>query len=109
MPKLEPYNRKLNYSYALGVFPSLMLMEAHPEKIQRLLLHPDGLKNEGVIKLRDMCARLHVREEMADRVLRRVAVPIRLMQSSIGCAHVTAARTRPCLIGGERAKYTEED
>ena len=57
MPKLEPYNRKLNYSYALGVFPSLMLMEAHPEKIQRLLLHPDGLKNEGVIKLRDMCAR----------------------------------------------------
>lgn len=71
MPKLEPYNRKLNYSYALGVFPSLMLMEAHPEKIQRLLLHPDGLKNEGVIKLRDMCARLHVREEMADRVLRR--------------------------------------
>ena len=70
MPKLEPYSRKLDYSYALGVFPSLMLMEAHPEKIQRLLLHPDGLKNEGVIKLRDMCARLHVREEMADRVLR---------------------------------------
>ncbi len=71
MPKLEPYSRKLSYSYALGVFPSLMLMEAHPEKIQRLLLHPDGLKNEGVQKLREMCAKLNVREEMADRVLRR--------------------------------------
>ena len=43
MPKLEAYSRKLNYSYALGVFPSLMLMEAHPEKAQRLLLHPEGL------------------------------------------------------------------
>ena len=31
MPKLEAYSRKLPYSYALGVFPSLMLMEAHPE------------------------------------------------------------------------------
>lgn len=71
MPKLEAYNRKLSYSYALGVFPSLMLMEAHPEKAQRLLLHPEGLKNEGVGKLREMCAKLGVREEMAERVLRR--------------------------------------
>ena len=71
MPKLEPYSRKLPYSYALGVFPSLMLMEAQPKRVQRLLLHPDGLKNEGVQKLRDRCAELGVREEMAERVLRR--------------------------------------
>lgn len=71
MPKLEPYSRKLSYSYALGVFPSLMLMEACPERVQRLLLHPDGLKNEGVEKLRALCAQRGVREEMAERVLRR--------------------------------------
>ena len=41
--------------------------------------------------------------------LRRVAVPIRLAQDHVGEAAVTAARTRPPLIGGERAKYTEED
>ncbi len=71
MPKLEPYSRKRSYSYALGVFPSLMLMEAQPQRVQRLLLHPDGLKNEGVQKLREQCAALGVREEMAERVLRR--------------------------------------
>ena len=71
MPKLEPYSRKLTYSYALGVFPSLMLMEAQPQRALRLLLHPDGLKNEGVAKLREMCAARGVREEMAERVLRR--------------------------------------
>ncbi|MEL7567398.1 MAG: TIGR01440 family protein [Dehalobacterium sp.] len=37
--------------------------------------------------------------------LRRVAVPVRLAIKSIGEAHLTAARTRPKLIGGERAKY----
>ena len=40
--------------------------------------------------------------------LRAVAVPIRLSTARIGCATVTAARTRPKLIGGERAKYTRE-
>lgn len=38
--------------------------------------------------------------------LRQVAVPIRPQIRFIGEAHVTAARTRPKLIGGERAVYT---
>jgi len=71
MPKLEPYSKKLSYSYALGVFPSLMLLEAHPEAAVRLLLHPSSGDNEGVTKLRQRCAELGVREEQAERVLRR--------------------------------------
>lgn len=38
--------------------------------------------------------------------LRAVAVPVRLAVRQIGSAHVNAARTRPRLIGGERAVYT---
>ena len=41
--------------------------------------------------------------------LRRVAVPVRLSLNRIGEANILCARTRPKLIGGERAKYTEED
>ena len=41
--------------------------------------------------------------------LRRVAVPVRLSMDHIGHAILLCARTRPKLIGGERAKYTEED
>lgn len=41
--------------------------------------------------------------------LKRVAVPIRLPIEKIGNALVSAARTRPQLIGGERACYTEEN
>ncbi|HWR38025.1 MAG TPA: TIGR01440 family protein [Patescibacteria group bacterium] len=40
--------------------------------------------------------------------LRRVAVPVRLAQKHVGQAAVTAARTRPRLIGGARAIYQEE-
>lgn len=37
--------------------------------------------------------------------LRRVVVPVRGSSDSIGKAHLTMARTRKALIGGERAKY----
>jgi len=40
--------------------------------------------------------------------LRRVAVPLRLEMARIGLAAVTAARTRPPLIGGSRAVYDEK-
>lgn len=39
--------------------------------------------------------------------LKRVAVPVRLEHNSIGKALVTAARTRPKLIGGARAVYND--
>ena len=39
--------------------------------------------------------------------LKRVAVPLRLSQKTIGQASVIAARTRPKFIGGERAVYDE--
>lgn len=37
--------------------------------------------------------------------LKRVTVPVRLQVKIVGEAVLTAARTRPPLIGGERAKY----
>ncbi len=39
--------------------------------------------------------------------LREVAVPLNLKNNMIGQAHITAARTRPKFIGGERAHYND--
>jgi uncharacterized protein (TIGR01440 family) len=40
--------------------------------------------------------------------LKHVAVPVRTSLRQIGYAHVTLAKTRPKLIGGERAVYSQE-
>ena len=69
MPKLEPYRKELSYSYALGIFAAMHLLVTRPEVASRLLLHPAGLKSEGVNKLREKCAALGIREEEAERVL----------------------------------------
>ena len=50
-------------------------------------------------------AGLDIGQTMIGMHLRRVAVPVRLGIGKIGSAVITAARTRPLLVGGERAKY----
>ena len=52
-------------------------------------------------------AGLDVGQTLIGMHLRSVAVPVRIQPDHIGNALVTAARTRPKLIGGERAKYSE--
>ena len=50
-------------------------------------------------------AGLDVGQTLIGMHLRRVAVPVRLSSDAIGSARITAARTRPMLVGGERAQY----
>ena len=71
MPRLEPYSKDLSYSYALGLYPSLTLMERRPETVSRLLLSEDIPDSEGIRKLRERCAANGIREEYAEKVLKR--------------------------------------
>ena len=50
-------------------------------------------------------AGIDIGETMIGMHLKHVAVPLRFDQRFIGDARVTAARSRPKLIGGERATY----
>ena len=53
-------------------------------------------------------AGLDIGQTLIGMHLRRVAVPIRLSISQVGEARISAARTRPLLVGGERARYIPE-
>lgn len=72
MPPLKGYSSDLPYSYAAGVFPSLQLMAASPERATRLLLS-ERAEGEGVEKLRALCRKHLVREEIADKALLRIS------------------------------------
>ena len=53
-------------------------------------------------------AGLDIGDTLIGMHLKKVAVPVRLAQKTIGMAHLAAARTRPKYIGGERAVYDEK-
>ncbi|MDR1600520.1 MAG: TrmH family RNA methyltransferase [Oscillospiraceae bacterium] len=68
----QPYDRDSPVSYALGVYPSLALLELNPRCARRLLLDERG-GGEGIERLVKLCAGLGVRAEAAPRLLRRVS------------------------------------
>lgn len=62
-------------------------------------------KTPAVIEEIQADAGVDIGDTLIGMHLKRVAVPIRLEQKNIGHAHITAAITRPKLIGGPRACY----
>ena len=63
------------------------------------------MKDAVVVEKVAAAGGLDIGQTMIGMHLKRVAVPVRLQNNKIGSALVTAARTRPPLIGGERARY----
>ena len=73
MPKLAAYDKKSDYSYAVGIFPATECLHAAPERCLRLLISSESGESESVSKLREEAERLGIRCECADRLLRLVA------------------------------------
>ncbi len=65
----------------------------------------DSLKEVVVVEKLTAEAGVDVGDTFIGMHLREVAVPVRSRVEKIGEAHVTLARTRPKLIGGNRAVY----
>lgn len=49
MNTLKPYQKKLDYSYTLGAFPTLELLKHQGETVKRLLVNSET--DEEIIKL----------------------------------------------------------
>lgn len=64
-----------------------------------------NMENPVVVENIRADAGMDIGETMIGMQLKPVAVPLRFEQRYIGEARVNGARTRPKLIGGERAKY----
>ena len=67
-----------------------------------------SMRHPVAVETLQAAAGLDIGDTFIGMHLRPVAVPVRLSISSIGQAHLTAARTRPKYIGGSRAVYDEQ-
>lgn len=66
-----------------------------------------AFKNPAAVEEIRADAGLDIGDTLIGMHLKKVAVPVRLDNHSIGMAHITAARVRPKYIGGSRAVYDE--
>jgi uncharacterized protein (TIGR01440 family) len=69
----------------------------------------DQMKDPVVVEFVKANAGIDIGDTFIGMHVKHVAVPVRASINRIGEAHVTMAKTRPKLIGGERAVYTKTE
>ena len=67
----------------------------------------DKFNDPVVVEALEAHAGIDIGSTLIGMHLKRVAVPVRISQKTIGQACVVAAKTRPKLIGGNRAVYSK--
>ena len=70
---LKRYQREFQHSYSFGVFPTLELVNFQPSQVLRVLVSAQGERNQGVVKLRDICAEKHIPVEVNDKQIERLS------------------------------------
>lgn len=71
--QLKPYKKDFEYSYSLGVFPTLELLEHKREHIIMILISSKGEKNHGVMKIIDICKGLGIEVQINDKAVNRIS------------------------------------
>ena len=72
-PKFKKYQRKFDYSYAFGPYPTLDLLKHKRENVLKVLLnsHHDG--RDGVQEVQRLCRELGIKIEEQDRAIEKIA------------------------------------
>jgi len=73
-PRLKPYLKKLDYTYAYGVHPVLELMKKRPDNVLKLVFHSKGQSNQGIRKLHVLSEKLNIPTEVNDRAIKKISM-----------------------------------
>ena len=71
--KLKAYKKDFEYSYTLGVFPTLELLNFQMDKVIKIILSEDGMENEGVKKIIDICEENNIECQMNNKAINRIS------------------------------------
>lgn len=71
--KLKMYQKKYDFSYTHGIFPTLSLFEKKRDQIIQILLNPTGERNEGFQELKKMCEKYKVPYDYSTKAIYRVS------------------------------------
>ncbi|HAM79267.1 TrmH family RNA methyltransferase [Ornithinibacillus bavariensis] len=67
------YKKEYDYSYSLGVFPTIELLQNHPKTTEKVLLHPNGNENQGVRKIVEFCNQHGILVETNEKLVSKLS------------------------------------
>lgn len=70
--KVKRYNKKSDYTYTLGTYPTLELLQFKPELVIKVLLNSEGIKSDGISEIQQICADKNILCEVDDRTIQKL-------------------------------------
>ncbi len=70
---MNKYTKKLNYSYSLGVCPTIELLKSHPSQVKSVILSSKSSANQGVKKITQICKQAKIKVEYQDHKIRQLS------------------------------------
>lgn len=71
---LRQYKKNYDYSYTLGIFPTIELLEKSPQHVITVLLSPHSDKSEGVSYIKDLCKKNDIPFDYSTKALSRLSI-----------------------------------
>ncbi|MFC1718083.1 TrmH family RNA methyltransferase [Candidatus Poribacteria bacterium] len=71
--QIKKYRKNFDYSYTLGVFPTIELLNSKEESVLKILIGSKGERNKGFLEIKEICRDRNVRFEVNDRLINRLS------------------------------------
>lgn len=71
---LKIYKKELDYSYALGTFPTIELLSTKPKQCITILIAKDAGNPEGIVKIKHLCDANDINIDVADKLIGKIAI-----------------------------------
>ena len=71
--QIERYKKNSDYSYSLGVFPTIELLKYRKEDVLRILISSKGKRNKGISRIIGICRRKSIKVEVNDKLISRLS------------------------------------
>ncbi|MDD8049394.1 MAG: TrmH family RNA methyltransferase [Thomasclavelia sp.] len=71
--KIKTYQKDLDYTYTLGVFETIELLENKPELVLRIYLKTNSKDNRGITKINDLCKKHNIEIIYSDKTINHLA------------------------------------
>lgn len=73
-PRIRKYNKKFEYSYAMGTFPTIDLLKSLPNIVMKVLINPLGERDPQVLEVISLCKENGVRYEFSKELIEKISV-----------------------------------
>ena len=71
--QIRKYKKEFDYSYSLGVFPTIELLNHRRESVLRILISSKGKRNKGILEIVRICRNKNIEVETNDKLIDRLS------------------------------------